>query len=231
MQKEYSILDAHLLSNNYIVLLSGLDCSPISTVTKELCIAFNGTVLDYMHLPFNSDLKVVNDRVHDLLKQKKQILFIKAKSFDKKYIKIPVDIHINISISDKQINDLSISTQYKEVIKENYIHKYFNFKHDANIDEYIDNIFTYIIDDIEKKLYKDKYQTLSHKFYVEGQGSIDKPESAYNSTLMYDKNSLTADDWNNKAITMADNELKEDLDDSATDEDLDDMLNESVRIR
>ena len=48
---------------------------------------------------------------------------------------------------------------------------------------------------------------------------------------MYDKNSLTADDWNNKAITMADNELKEDLDDSATDEDLDDMLNESVRIR
>ena len=95
----------------------------------------------------------------------------------------------------------------------------------------LSKVSQYLIDDIEKKLYKDKYQTLSHKFYVEGQGSIDKPESAYNSTLMYDKNSLTADDWNNKAITMADNELKEDLDDSATDEDLDDMLNESVRIR
>jgi hypothetical protein len=225
MEKEYSILDAYLLNNNYIVLFSGLDSSPINTVVKELCQSFNGTLLDYMHLDFDSDLKVINDRVQDLIKQKKQLLFIKAKSFNKQNIKIPIDIHINLSIGEKQINDIELSNKYKAIIKENYIHKYFNFKQDTNIDDYINNIFSYIIDDIEKKLYKDKYSKLSHKFYEKD------TKDEYNSTLMYNPKSLDKDDWNNKALKEAEEELDSDLNlDDDSDEDVNDMLYDSVLV-
>lgn len=211
MENTYSIMDIYLRSNNVIILLSGLEMSPLKQVTKELCEAFNGIVLDYTHLDLDSDLKVVNDRVIDLTKKKGNVLFIKGKSFDKQNIKFRVDLHLNISVNNKIINDDILSSKYKTKLASNYINKYYNYKEETNINDYIDNIFLHIIDDIEKKLYKDKYSTLNHKVYVEGLPEIENV--AQPSKLMSNPDALSLEQKNDKAIK----EMEEEFDESSPD--------------
>lgn len=216
MENTYSIMDIYLKTNNVIILLSGLDMSPLNQVTKELCEAFNGIVLDYTHLDLDSDLKVINDRVIDLTKNSGNVLFIKGKSFDKQHIKFRVDLHLNISINNKMINDDILSSKYKTKLTSNYINKYYNYKEETDINDYIDNIFLHIIDDIEKKLYKDKYSKLNHKVYVEGQEQETEIESEYvaqPSKLMSNPEALSLEQKNDIAIK----EMEEEFDESSPD--------------
>lgn len=230
-EKEYSILDAYLLENSYIVLFSGLATSPIDNVVKELNLSFDGIVLDYMHLDMESDLTVINERVTKLIKEKKQVFFIKGKSFNSKKIKIPINLHIHIN--EQQVGDVELSSKYRQLLKEtNYIHKKFNFNTDTDINKNIDDIFNYIVDDIEKKLYKDNYERLSHKYYTET--NTERPESHYNSTLMYDKGSMDKKQWEEKALKQVNDEYNEDLeneDDTDKDDTDEDMLHDSIRVK
>lgn len=156
-----NIIDVLLKTNNYIIVISGLEASPINQVTEELALVFQEyvVVLDYMHLPLNDTSNIISDRLKDLTKDKKRIIMIKCKTF-RQQIKLPprsLSVHINISINDKTINNPELSTEYKEALKTNRINKYFNYKQDTILDEYVTQLFYYIIDMAEKHVYGDKY--------------------------------------------------------------------------
>ena len=171
MSKEYSVLDIILKQKKkYIVLLSGQQFSPIEKIASELEKDFVAIVLNYLHLELNDDLTVINNRVSDLLqKNEPQVMIIIAKSFPTSNIKIPIDLHINISLNKSLTIELDPSKtnnlyeQYQEIIKTNRVSRYINIKNDYDIDEIILNIFNIIIDDIEKKVYGDKYNINSSK--------------------------------------------------------------------
>lgn len=218
---ECNVLQQLLKYNSYIILLSGLNESPIHTVAKELCISLDGNVLDFMHLS-KTDLQPLNDRVNALISEKKQVLIIKGLSFDKSLLTINADTHINISI---KIEDVEISKQYKETLSTNYINKYFNYKLGSVVDELINNIFNFIIDSIEKKVYKKDYDKLNHKNFNNA-----KPIS---SMLISDPNTISIKDQKQALLekeNMAmDDEISFDKEDSDNDDD-DDLLYPSLRI-
>jgi len=231
-QNNYNVLDILLSEKNkYIILFSGLDMSPINHVVKELCNAFNATILDFNHLEFDDSLDPINNRVKDLLKKDKQILFIKGKSFITTKLKIPVDQHINISINERTVNNTELFSKYKAILGDNRINKYFNFKHDQNVDEYIDKIFLHIIDDIEKKVYKDKYETLSYKFYVEGSNESNDSPKEGPSKLTFDAKSITQEEKNIKLLEEVDDELNENLDDTDETDSDDSLIEDNIRVR
>lgn len=205
---EYNILDHHLKNNNYILLLSGLESSPIHTVAKELCIAFNGIVLDFMHL---TDMAPLNDRINDI---KNQFIVVKSKSFPKDEIKFRVDLHYNVSIKTQD-------KEYLDSLKTNYINKYFNFKADTDIDITIDTMFNLIIDDLEKKVYKKDYDTLNHKVFT--------GEKA--SRLVSDPKSKSIKEQREEEYKAMESELEEEYtDDDSSDSD-EDMLSDSVMMQ
>lgn len=230
MENTYSVLDIYRRNNNYIILLSGLEMSPINQVTKELCEAFDAIVLDYTHLELDSDLQALNDRVKSLTKDVGNVLFIKGKSFDKDKIKFRVDLHFNISIPNKMINNDILSSKYKEKMTTNYVNKYYNYKEETVISEYIDNMFLHIVDDLEKKLYKDKYSKLNHKVYNESDNSeyIDEPVSQP-SRLISNPNALSTEQKNDVALQAIAKEFEEDDTSSAmSDDSVDDFVSEDV---
>lgn len=217
---EYTVLQHHLEKNNYIILLSGLSESPISAVAKELCLALNGVVLDFMHL--SDDLQPLNERIGTLTANKGQVIIVKSQSYDKSLIKFYADIHINIGI---KIDDIDKSKSYKEKLSTNYVNKYFNYKSETNLEEYIDNIFDFIIDGIEKKVYKNDYETLSHKFYTGEKSQV--------SRLVSDPKSKSIKEYREEAIDIAEKDIDEyienDIDDDDEESD-EDMLNDSIQI-
>lgn len=235
MENTYNILDIHLMSNNYVVLFSGLDISPIKPVTKELCEIFNATILDYTHLDFDSDLQVVNDRVRQIIGKPGTVLFIKGKSFDRQKVKFHTDLHINLSVNNALINDDELATKYKKIIATNYINKYFNFKQDTVITEYIDNIFMYIIDDIEKKVYKDKYDKLNHKVYDANvatdvvtdvaTASEDKPIT---SRLISNPDAKSPEELNEHALQVVKDDFDDETSTPSSSDSIDDYMHDEV---
>lgn len=217
---EYTVLEHYLKNNNYIILLSGLPESPISTVSKELCIALNGIVLDFMHL--TDDLQPLNERIETLTNNKGKLIIVKSQSYNKSLIKFFADIHINISI---KIDDVEKSKSYKEKLETNYINKYFNFKQETNIDKYIDDIFEFIIDNIEKKVYKKDYEILSHKFYG---------NKADVSRLVSDPTKKSIKELRDEASIEAEKDIDEyidnDIDDDDEEDSDEDMLQDSILL-
>lgn len=214
---EYTVLQHYLNNNNYIILLSGLHESPINTVAKELCLALNGVVLDFMHLEA-SDLQPLNERIATLVANKGQLIIVKGQSYNKDLIKFYADTHINISI---RIEDVEKSKQYKDRLSTNYVNKYFNFKTD--IDGYIDNIFDYIIDNIEKKVYKKDYERLCHKnFTGETQARLISDPTTKN--IKEQKVDALQD-----AVKDIEEDMDYDIDDDVEDSD-ENMLQESIQI-
>lgn len=216
---EYNVLQYYLKNNNYLLLLSGLPESPINTVAKELCIALNGVVLDFMHLE-TTNMKPINERVAKLVLNKGQVIIIKSQSYNKELMDFFADVHINISI---KLDDIKKYKQYKNELLTNYVNKYFNFKSDTNIDKYIDDIFDFIIKNIEKKVYKNDYDKLSHKNFTN-----EKQSKLVSDPTTKDIKEQKIDALQD-AITEINDEIDNDIDDDVEDSD-DIMLYDSVQI-
>ena len=167
--QEPNVIDVLLMSTTYVILLSGLPQSPIKTVAEELVQSLSpyAISLDFMHLEIGNDSKIVVDRLKDLTKEKKRIIIVQAQTYNPS-ISLPkgsMSTHINISMSDKMINNEQLAKTYKEEMAKSKA-RYFNFKPDTEINVFIDNIFEYIIDSIEKIVYKNEYEKLNHKTFV-----------------------------------------------------------------
>ena len=235
----FNILDIQLLNKKkYIVLFSGLEFSPIENIVNELSKDFNAIILNFLHLELDDSLDVINNRINDLLNKKSQAIFIIAKTFPSNKIKIPIDLHINISLNKNFILNLdplkreNLPDLYIKSLKENRINKYINLKKDYDLNEIIDEIFYFIIDDLEKKIYGDKYNILSHKFY-----NNTSSEKSENSKLVFNPKSLSRDEKNKIATENAEKEIQDSIDNDEDDntldtdlEDLDDILENEVRI-
>lgn len=243
MSKEYSVLDIILIQKKkYIVLLSGLPFSPIEKIASELEKDFNATTLNFLHLDFNDDLSVINNRVSTLLqKSEPQPIFILAKSFPSSILKLPVDLHLNISLNKTLTMELDPSKtenlyeQYQEIIKTNRVNRYINIKKDYDLNEIILNIFNFIIDDIEKKVYGDKYDNLSSKAKTNTDSNepykiVQKPNS---SKLVSDPNALSYQDKKDNALKTTIDDINSDIDTDYLDElvdksDDDDVLSDEL---
>jgi hypothetical protein len=246
----YNILDIQLLNKKkYIVLFSGLEFSPIEKIVNDLGKDFNAIVLNYLHLGIdeNIDLEPLNTRVNDLITKNKnspQPFFIISKSFPSNKLKIPVDLHINISLNKFAIINLDpgkradLPDLYVKSLQSNHINKYINFKKDYILDEIINDIFNLIIDDIEKKVYGEKYDKLSHKFYNNNSNSSNK-ELSNSSKLVFDPKSITQSEKKEIATKNAELEIRNSIDESEEsnsyekeidDLDEDDILEKEVRL-
>jgi hypothetical protein len=243
----YNILDIQLLNKKkYIILFSGLEFSPIEKIVNDLAKDFNAIVLNYLHLGIdeNINLEPLNTRVNDLISKNKnspQPFFIIAKSFPSNKLKIPVDLHINISLNKFAIINLDPAKRpdlpdlYIKSLQSNHINKYINLKKDYNLEDIINDIFNLIIDDIEKKVYGDKYNKLSHKFYTDDSNT----DSSIKSKLVFDPNSITQNEKKEIATKNAELEIQNSIDESENsnsyekeidDLDEDDILQNEVRL-
>lgn len=160
-ENQPNIIDILLQSDSYVIIISGLPMSPIDTIVKELETAFSQyiVVLDFMHLSFDDTSKLITDRINDVTKDKNRMVIVKCQTFIQKgkCTKQCYITHINISINNNMINNESLATSYKNALKNFKINKYFNYKSDIVMETFIDQIFYYIIDMAEKKVYGDTY--------------------------------------------------------------------------
>lgn len=248
MDKEYNILEILLLKKKkYIVLFSGLnllipelECSLVEKIVKELYNDFNAIFLYYLDfkyfdLSFNDNLIVINERVKKLLDEKKeQVLFIMAQSFPTDKLKFMVDYHIHISLSQNLLNKLdktpNLYEKYQIEIKKNRINKYINLKNDYKLDEIINNVFNFIIDDIEKKVYGDQYDKLNHNVYKES----DKSEQS--SKLVFNPNAISSEEKRENEKKLIETEIQDQIDEDEInvsdeeEEDMEDVINEEIRL-
>jgi hypothetical protein len=248
----YNVLDFLLFSKKkYIILFSGLKFSPIEQIVTELEKDFNAIVLNYLHLELDNNLDVLNTRVNDLLKKQEkpiQPLFIIGKSFSTDKLKIFPDYHFNISLSKNDILELDPAKRsdlpelYLKSLQTNRINKYINIKKKYDLNEIVNNIFNLIIDDIEKKVYGDKYNKLSYKFYKENSNesndSIDEPSNEP-SKLVFDPKSVSPSEKQKIITENAEKEIQDAIDETEdsisiekSDDELDedDIFKDEVRI-
>lgn len=164
---QINIVDAIINKNKmYNIFISGLDSTILEQIADILSNDFKRVIiLNFLHfnLEDNYDINFkekINTRVIQILKQNEnnpQILFILAKHFPIKYIEFKYDYHIHISFKNFYLKEKHIVVDienYNNIIKENIINKFINYKN--NLDDLVDEIFKFIIADIEKKLYKRK---------------------------------------------------------------------------
>jgi hypothetical protein len=251
MNSNTNVLDFLLSTKKkYIILFSGLNFSPIENIVTEIAKDFNAIILNYLHLNLDDNLDVLNIRVNDLLQKQKnpiQPIFIMSKSFQTDKLKIFPDYHINISLSKTDILTLDPAKRtelpelYTKSLQTNRINKYINIKKDYNLNEILDNIFNLIIDDIEKKVYGDKYNILSYKFYKENSNKNIDIDSNSNepSKLVFNPKSLSPTEQQKIITENAEKEIQDAIDDTedsisvekSSDElDEDDILKDEVRI-
>jgi hypothetical protein len=249
MDKEINIIDAILMQKKvYNIIISGLAAELITNISKILESDFNAIVLNYNHLELDDNLTVVNDRVNDILLKKKdepQIIIIIGKLFVAKKIKFQVDYHIHLSINKTLFLELypdktsEYYDNYADVLKTNYVNKYMNVKKESDINEIINNIFDLIIENIEKILYGDKFNALSHKFYnPENQNHSEKQNDEEVLRLVSNETVFNENlkEKNDRLLQNAETELSDamqDIDDEIdilkSDDDID-FLAENIRI-
>lgn len=222
-----NVLDIILMKNKkYIILFSGLEISPIEEIVNDLAKNFNAIVLNYLHLELNNNLKVMNERVLDLISKTQtqtqtqtQALFIMAKSFPTEYLKIPIDYHFNIFLNKTTVLELDNKQtfdsydNYQKILLTNKINKFIKIKKEIPLDNIIGDIFSIIIDDIEKKVYGEKYDKLNSKVYQED------PKQDSNTLRLY-SNPKALSIEEKKAI--ADQNVQDELDEQ-TQDDFDDL--------
>jgi hypothetical protein len=251
MNSNTNVLDFLLSTKKkYIILFSGLNFSPVEKIVTEIAKDFNAIILNYLHLTLDDNLDVLNTRVNELLKKQeilKQPIFIICKSFQTDKLKIFYDYHINISLSKNDILELDPAKRsdlpelYIKSLQTNRINKYINIKKDFNLDYVLNNIFNLIIDDIEKKVYGDKYNKLSSKFYKENSNQNIDTDSNSNepSKLVFDPKSLSPAEQQKIITENAKKEIQNAIDDSEdsisienSDDELDedDILQDEVKL-
>lgn len=237
---EHNVLDVLLMrKKKYIVLFSGLDFSPVEQIANDLAKDFNSIVLNFIHLGLDDSLDPINSRVSDLLNKSPKPLFVIGKTFPSSKLKIPVDLHIHISLHQIAILKLDplkrqdLPTKYLESIKTNRVNKYINLQKEYSVPLVEDEIFTLIIDDIEKKVYGDQYETLGSK------SSSPKPtNSTQPSQLAFNPNVPTIKELKEQATKKAEEEVQDSIDsgeDSISAEkelesSSDDFLSDEVRV-
>jgi hypothetical protein len=176
-----NIVDDLLVSKSYIILLSGLEQSPILKVSEDLMTAFSTYAidLDFMHLPFTDKSDKIQTRISDLL-TKNQIIIVRAQNYNGNMsFKNSHIVRINLSINSTILNDVELLSRYKASLLDSGINKYFNFKTGVTDQDYNNSIYWYIIDDIERRVYGSQYKRLSHKYYEETNGDKTKsPEGS-----------------------------------------------------
>jgi hypothetical protein len=242
---EYNVLDVLLMrKKKYIILFSGLDFSPVEQIVNDLSKDFNSTVLNFIHLGLEDSLDPVNNRVNDLINKSNptKALFIIGKTFPSSKLKIPVDLHIHISLHQIAILKLDplkrqdLPTKYVESIKTNRVNKYINLQKDYSIDKIEDEIFSIIVDDIEKKVYGDQYETLGSKSSnTQTKPAEVKPTS---SQLSFDPNVPSIKELKEEVTKKAEDEIKDSIDsaedslsaEKELDDSSDDFLSEEVRV-
>jgi len=252
---EYNVLDVLLMRNKkYIVLFSGLDFSPVEKIANDLAKDFNSTVLNFIHLGLEDSLDPVNTRVSDLLDKSKintnpKPLFVIGKTFPSSKLKIPVDLHIHISLHQIAILRLDplkrqdLPAKYVESIKTNRVNKYINLQKEYSIDKIEDDIFNIIVGDIEKKVYGDQYETLGSKSSTQTQ-SQPKPQptqtskSSKSSELKFNPNVPSIKEIKEEVTKKAEEEIQDSIDSAedslSAEKDLDnssdDFLSDEVRV-
>jgi hypothetical protein len=238
---EYNVLDVLLMrKKKYIILFSGLDFSPVEQIVNDLSKDFNSTVLNFIHLGLEDSLDPVNTRVNDLLNKSgtssNKPLFIIGKTFPLTKLKIPVDLHIHISLHQFAILKLDplkrqdLPTKYLESIKTNRVNKYINLKKEYSIEKIEDDIFKIIIDDIEKKVYGEEYESRGSK--------TPNFQAKPTSQLTFDPNVPSIKELEEEAIKKAEEDIKNSIDsaeDSISAEkklenSSDDFLSDEVRV-
>ena len=211
---EYNVLDVLLMKKKkYIVLFSGLDFSPVEQITYDLAKDFGAIVLNFIHLSLTDSLVNVNTRVNDLLSKSSsdpKPFFIIGKTFPSDKLKISVDLHLNLSLHPIAIQKLDplkrpeLPQIYTDSIKTNRVSRYINLKKEYDISEIENEIFTLIIDDIEKKVYGDQYEKLS---------SNNKSGSEQSqSKLSFNPDVPTIQEKKALATTQAEEEIRDSID-------------------
>ena len=242
-----NILDILLFNKKkYIVLFSGLEFSPVEKIVTDLSKDFNAIILNYLHLNLDDSLDPLNTRVNDLLNKNEKMvqpIFIIAKTFPSDKLKIYPDIHFNISLHKFAILNLDPAKRadlpdlYAKSIQTNRVNRYINLKKDYELNEVINEVFHLIIDDIEKKVYGDKYNTLSHKFFSQSKEN-DYSEQNNKSKLVFDPKSITPTEKQQIALEKAETEIQDSIDDSedsvSAEKELDneeeDVLSDEIRL-
>jgi hypothetical protein len=245
---EYNVLDVLLMKKKkYIVLFSGLDFSPVEQITNDLAKDFGAIVLNFIHLSLTDSLDNVNTRVNDLLSKSSsdpKPFFIIGKTFPSDKLKISVDLHLNLSLHPIAIQKLDplkrpeLPQIYTDSIKTNRISRYINLKKEYDISEIENEIFTLIIDDIEKKVYGDQYEKLSsnNKFGSEQSQTQSKSSVQSQSKLSFNPNVPTIQEKKALATTQAEEEIRDSIDsaeDSISaekDSSDEDFLSDEVRV-
>jgi hypothetical protein len=245
---EYNILDVLLMKKKkYIVLFSGLDFSPVEQITNDLAKDFDATVLNFIHLGLTDSLDPINTRVDDLLSKSSSDIkpyFIIGKTFPSDKLKIPVDLHLNLSlhpIAIKKLDPLKrpeLPQIYTDSIKTNRVTRYINLKKEYNISEIENEIFTLIIDDIEKKIYGDKYEKLSSKnnYSLDTKQTQTRDKPSESSKLSFNPNVPSIQEKKALATTQSEEEIKDSIDsaeDSISaekDSSDEDFLSDEIRI-
>ena len=169
---DLNIVDRLLQMKSYVICVSGLDQSPINEVVKDLLESFNSVNedyaidMDFMHLHVTEKSRKISNRLEEIINQGNRIIIVKSKTFNP-FMRFDTahKVHINISINKDLTNDDTLFNQYKTIIEESKPNKYFNFKSGTDFSQLIDNIFLYLIDDMERVVYGKMYNKLSHKFY------------------------------------------------------------------
>ena len=244
-----NVLDILLLNKKkYIVLFSGLEFSPVEKIVTDLSKDFNAIILNYLHLNLNDSLDPLNTRVNDLINKNEnmtQPIFIIAKSFPSDKLKIYPDIHINISLHKFAILNLDPAKRpdlpdlYAKSIQTNRVNRYINLKKDYELNDIINEVFYLIIDDIEKKVYGDKYESLSHKFFSQSKQNNYSEQPYQPSKLVFDPKSITPAEKQKIALEKAEIDIQDSIDDTEDSisaekdidkEEEDDILNDEVRI-
>ena len=248
-----NVLDILLLNKKkYIVLFSGLEFSPVEKIVTDLSKDFNAIVLNYLHLNLDDSLDPLNTRVNDLLNKNEKMtqpIFIIAKSFPSDKLKIYPDIHINISLHKFAILNLDPAKRadlpdlYAKSIQTNRVNRYINLKKEYELNDIINEVFNLIIDDIEKKVYGDKYESLSHKFFSQSKQNNTSQqnytsEQNNKSKLVFDPKSITPAEKQQIALEKAEIDIQDSIDDSEDsisaekdlDKEEDDVLNDEIRI-
>ncbi len=243
---EHNVLDVLLMrKKKYIVLFSGLDFSPVEQIVNDLSKDFNSTVLNFIHLGLDDSLDPINTRVNDLLNKSgnsPKALFIIGKSFPSSKLKIPVDLHIHISLHQIAILKLDplkrqdLPTKYIESIKTNRVNKYINLQKEYSIGKIEDDVFNVIVDDIEKKVYGDQYETLGSK--SSNPNTTDKAKPVEASKLVFNPNVPSIKEQKEQVTKNVEEEIKESIDSAedsiSAEKDLDsssnDFLSDEVRV-
>ena len=184
----YNIYDAFLYKYKKLILIithtPGLDITDLITDISQnfnmRTINLEGPKIIKKDNLDQYNYKKVNNDVANILKENDdklkssfkgyygQGILLYGLSFPKSKIDFRPDLHLHLSITQKQFIKLnsnvegSLYDSFADILSQNIINKYYNLKTDMT-DEINDTIFYKIIDFIEKKIYNKNYEEYSTK--------------------------------------------------------------------